>query len=111
LFVILETIFYPGMSFYLKPDPNDKPYQAPKVIKQTAPLPPAGGGSGGGGGGGGELTDEELKFMADEIGHDGGSEVDDEDLGVESDSGMTEDIADAYEQFLAEQSKNGGGGK
>ena len=53
-----------------------------------------------------DLTEEELKFMADAIGEDNGSEVDNEDL-EESDGGMTEDIADAYEQFLAEQSKNG----
>ena len=44
--------------------------------------------------------------MADAIGEDDGSEVNPEDL-EESDNGMTEDIADAYEQFLAEQSKNG----
>ena len=42
--------------------------------------------------------------MAEQIGEDNGSEVDNEEL--ESDGGMTEDIADAYEQFLAEQ-KNG----
>lgn len=41
--------------------------------------------------------------MADAIGEDEGS--DHEDI-EESDGGMTEDIADAYEQFLAEQ--NGG---
>ena len=40
------------------------------------------------------------------MGEEAGSEVD-EDV-EESDGGMTEDIADAYEQFLAEQSKNGG---
>ena len=48
-----------------------------------------------------DLTEEELKFMADAIGEDNGSEVDNEDL-EESDGGMTEDIADAYEQFLAD---------
>ena len=54
-----------------------------------------------------DLTEEELKFMGDCLGgEDNGSELDNEDL-EESDGGMTEDIADAYEQFLAEQSKNG----
>lgn len=54
-----------------------------------------------------ELTEEELKFISDSIGEDEGSDGDNEEIG-ESDGGMTEDIADAYEQFLAEQSKNGG---
>ena len=63
--------------------------------------------SGGGGGGTHDLTEEELKFMNDAIGEDDGSEVNPEDL-EESDNGMTEDIADAYEQFLAEQNKKPG---
>jgi len=82
----------------IEPDPNDMRTQ---VVVETKPnalsvIP----------GQSNDLTEEELKFMADAIGEDNGSEVDNEDL-EESDSGMTEDIADAYEQFLAEQSKNG----
>ena len=51
-----------------------------------------------------QLTEEELKFM-EEIGEEADSDQDD----IEEDpSAMTEDIADAYEQFLAEQSRNGG---
>ena len=73
------------------------------VVVETKPyLAPS---SGIPGGSGNDLTDEELKFMADAIGEDNGSEIDNEDL--QSDGGMTEDIADAYEQFLAEQNKNG----
>lgn len=48
-----------------------------------------------------------MKFISDSIGEDEGSDGDNEEI-EESDGGMTEDIADAYEQFLAEQSKNGG---
>lgn len=57
----------------------------------------------------GELTEEELRFMTESIGEEDVSEDggDNEEI-EESDNGMTEDIADAYEQFLAEQSKNGG---
>ena len=86
--------------FFSQPDPNDlrtqvvvetKPSAAPNVVSGQTNN---------------DLTEEELKFMADAIGEDNGSEIDNEDL-EESDGGMTEDIADAYEQFLAEQSKNG----
>jgi len=82
----------------IEPDPND----VKTHVVQPKPSEPVTSG----GGNGGELTEEELRFMSDAMGEDGGSEVDNEDL-EESDSGMTEDIADAYEQFLAEQSKNG----
>lgn len=44
--------------------------------------------------------------MTEEIGEEDASDQDLDGL----DGGMTEDIADAYEQFLAEQSRNGNGG-
>jgi len=85
----------------IEPDPND---MRTRVVVETKPNAPsvmlAPGQSN-------DLTEEELKFMGDCLGgEDNGSELDNEDL-EESDGGMTEDIADAYEQFLAEQSKNG----
>lgn len=47
--------------------------------------------------------------MTESLGEEDGSEDGGENEEIEeSDNGMTEDIADAYEQFLAEQSKNGG---
>ena len=52
-----------------------------------------------------QLTEEELKFM-EEIGEEADSDQD--DMEDPDPSAMTEDIADAYEQFLAEQSRNGG---
>jgi len=85
----------------IEPDPNDMRTQVVVETKPNAPsvmLAP---------GQSNDLTEEELKFMGDCLGgEDNGSELDNEDL-EESDGGMTEDIADAYEQFLAEQSKNG----
>ena len=51
-----------------------------------------------------QLTEEELKFM-EEIGEEADSDQD--DMEDPDPSAMTEDIADAYEQFLAEQSRNG----
>jgi hypothetical protein len=86
----------------IEPDPNDIKSRNNVVVETKPHLAPS---SGIPGGSGNDLTDEELKFMADAIGEDNGSEIDNEDL--QSDGGMTEDIADAYEQFLAEQNKNG----
>ena len=83
-------IFY----FAPQPDPNDVKTRTP-----TVPLTVSGGG---------ELTEEEMKFMADAIGNEDNSDDGENDLEEAEFGGMTEDIADAYEQFLAEQSKNGG---
>lgn len=71
----------------IEPDPNDD------KTKIKVEKPPANDG---------ELTEEELKFMSEEIGEEEDSELEEPD-------GMTEDIADAYEQFLAEQSQKNGG--
>jgi len=78
----------------IEPDPNDVKTRTP-----TVPLTVSGGG---------ELTEEEMKFMADAIGNEDNSDDGENDLEEAEFGGMTEDIADAYEQFLAEQSKNGG---
>ena len=80
---------------FFKADPNDARTHI-QPVKPIVTAPPTDG----------ELTEEELKFMTEEIGEEDASDQDLDGL----DGGMTEDIADAYEQFLAEQSRNGNGG-
>lgn len=81
----------------IEPDPADRPKKPEQTITKVAPAPaqpPTGGTPAGS-----ELTEEELRFMAEEgVEADGQSDLDD----LESD-GMTDDIVDAYEQFLEEQ--------
>jgi len=96
--VLAKPVPRKSAAIRIEPDPNDLRTQVVVETKPNAPSVIPGQSN--------DLTEEELKFMADAIGEDNGSEVDNEDL-EESDGGMTEDIADAYEQFLAEQSKNG----
>ncbi len=107
IFIYSSSFLMPCSNLAVQPDPNDVKTTKPVVPTKSTPSGQEAKSTDKN-----ELTEEEIQFMANAIGEEEDSDCDDiNEADLEGPDGMTEDIADAYEQFLAEQSKASKNGK